>query len=57
MAAFSGGQLTNYKGTKLGFSGYFTTSPLIMTGPGSVTEADVGALNSTANGFSTYLEP
>ena len=57
VAAFSGGQLTNYKGTKLGFSGYFTTSPLIMTGPGSVTEADVGALNSTANGFSTYLEP
>jgi len=34
-----------------------TTSPLIMTGAGSVTEADVGALNSTANGFSTYLEP
>ena len=57
VAAFSGGQLTNYKGTKLGFSGYFTTSPLIMTGPGSVTEASAGALNSTANGFSTYLVP
>ena len=57
MAAFSGGQLTNYKGTKLAFSGYFTTSPLIMTGPGSVTEANAGALNSTANGFSTYLVP
>ena len=30
---------------------------LIMTGPGSVTEANAGALNSTANGFSTYLVP
>ena len=57
LAAFSGGQLTNYKGTKYGFSGYFTTSPLIMTGPGSVTEANAGPLNSTANGFSTYLVP
>ncbi len=57
VAAFSGGQLTNYKGTKLGFSGYFTTAPLIMTGPGSVTEANAGALNSTANGFNTYLVP
>ncbi len=57
MAAFSGGRLTNYKGTRYGFSGYFTTSPLIMTGAGSVTEADVGALNSTADGFSSYLEP
>ena len=57
MAAFSGGQLTNYKGTKYGFSGYFTTSPLIMTGPGSVTEANAGPLNSTANGFSTFLVP
>ena len=57
VAAFSGGQLTNYKGTKLGFSGYFTTSPLIMTGPGSVTEANAGPLNSTADGFSTFLVP
>lgn len=57
VAAFSGGQLTNYKGTKYGFSGYFTTSPLAMTGPGSVTEANAGALNSTANGFNTYLVP
>src|ERR1700729_2590353 len=57
VAAFSGGGLTNYKGTRYGFSGYFTTSPLIMTGAGSVTEADVGALNSTAGGFSTFLEP
>ena len=57
VAAFSGGQLTNYKGTKLAFSGYFTTAPLIMTGPGSVTEASVGPLNSTANGFDTFLVP
>ena len=57
VAAFSGGQLTNYKGTKLTFSGYFTTTPLIMTGPGSVTEASVGPLNSTANGFDTFLVP
>ena len=57
VAAFSGGQLTNYKGTKFGFSGYFTTSPLIMTGPGSVTEANAGPLNSTANGFDTFLVP
>ena len=57
LAAFSGGQLTNYKGTKFGFSGYFTTAPLIMTGPGSVTEADAGPLNSTANGFNTFLVP
>ena len=57
MAAFSGGQLTNYKGTKLAFSGYFTTSQLIMTGAGSVTEANAGPLNSTANGFSTFLVP
>ena len=57
VAAFSGGQLTNYKGTKYGFSGYFTTTPLIMTGPGSVTEANAGPLNSAANGFSTYLVP
>jgi hypothetical protein len=56
-AAFSGGRLTNYKGTRLRFSGYFTTSRLSMTGPGSVTEADSGPLNSTADGFSTYLEP
>jgi hypothetical protein len=57
LAAFSNGQLTNYKGTRLGFSGYFTTSPLIMTGPGSVTEAKPGPLNSAADGFSTYLQP
>jgi hypothetical protein len=57
LAAFSGGQLTNYKGSKYGFSGYFTTSRLIMTGPGSVTEANAGPLNSTANGFSTFLVP
>lgn len=57
VAAFSGGRLTNYKGTKYGFSGYFTTTPLIMTGPGSVTEANAGPLNSTADGFSTYLVP
>jgi hypothetical protein len=57
VAAFSGGQLTNYKGTKYRFSGYFTTSRLIMTGPGSVTEANSGPLNSTADGFSTYLVP
>jgi hypothetical protein len=57
VAAFSGGQLTNYKGTKLAFSGYFTTSQLIMTGAGSVTEANAGPLNSTANGFSTFLVP
>jgi hypothetical protein len=57
VAAFSGGRLTNYKGTRYGLSGYFTTSPLIMTGAGSVVEADVGALNSTADGFSIYLEP
>jgi hypothetical protein len=57
VAAFSDGRLTNYKGTRYGFSGYFTTSPLIMTGPGSVTEANAGALNSTAAGFSTFLVP
>jgi hypothetical protein len=56
-AAFSDGRLTNYKSTRYGFSGYFTTSPLIMTGPGSVTEANAGALNSTADGFSTFLVP
>jgi hypothetical protein len=56
-AAFSDGRLTNYKGTRYGFSGYFTTSPLIMTGPGSVTEANAGALNSTADGFGTFLVP
>jgi hypothetical protein len=57
VAAFSGGQLTNYKGTKYRFSGYFTTARLIMTGPGSVTEANSGPLNSAADGFSTYLVP
>jgi len=31
--------------------------PLIMTGPGSVTEADVSGLNRTGNGFTSYLEP
>ena len=56
-AAFSGGQLTNYKGTKHGISGYFTTPPLIMTGPGSVTEANAGTLSSTADGYSSYLVP
>ncbi|HZC61316.1 MAG TPA: hypothetical protein VE464_06715 [Streptosporangiaceae bacterium] len=56
-AAFSDGRLTNYEGTRYGFSGYFTTSPLIMTGPGSVTEANAGALNSTADGFSIFLVP
>jgi hypothetical protein len=57
LAVFRNGRLTNYKGTRFGFSGYFTTSPLIMTGPGSVVEADVSGLNSTANGFTTFLEP
>ncbi len=33
------------------------TASSIMTGPGSVTEANAGALNSTANGFNTYLVP
>jgi hypothetical protein len=42
---------------ELGFSGYFTTTPLIITGPGSVTEADVSRLNSTGIGFTSYLEP
>jgi len=28
-----------------------------MTGPGSVTEAKPGPLNSTADGFSTFLVP
>ena len=57
LAVFSDGRLTNYKGNHFGFSGYFTTSPLIMTGSGSVTEATVGPLNSTGNGFTTYLVP
>ncbi len=57
LAVFSNGRLTNYKGTHFGFSGYFTTSKLIMTGPGSVTEANVGPLNSAGNGFTTFLVP
>ena len=54
---FSTGRLTNYKGTRFGFSGYFSTTPLIMTGPGSVTEADVRRLSGTGNGFTSSLEP
>jgi hypothetical protein len=57
LAVFSGGRLTNYKGTHFGLTGFFTTTPLIMTGPGSVVEADVSGLNSTADGFTTFLEP
>lgn len=57
VAVFSNGALTNYKGNRFGFVGYFTTSPLIMTGAGSVLEANPGPLNATANGFTTYLEP
>jgi hypothetical protein len=57
VAVFANGRLTNYKGNRFGFAGYFTTTPLIMTGPGSVTEADVSGLNSTGNGFTSFLEP
>lgn len=57
LAVFSNGRLTNYKGTHFGLTGYFTTTPLVMTGPGSVLEADVSGLNSTADGFTTFLEP
>jgi hypothetical protein len=57
LAVFRNGRLTNYKGTHFGLTGFFTTTPLIMTGPGSVVEADVSGLNSTADGFTTFLEP
>jgi hypothetical protein len=57
LAVFSNGRLTNYKGNHFGFSGYFTTSPLIMTGAGNVLEAAPSRLNSTGNGFTTFLAP
>ncbi len=54
-AAFSNGALTNYRGARYGLTGYWVNTPLIMTGPGSVTEAQPGAIAN--NGFSTYLMP
>jgi hypothetical protein len=55
LATFSAGSLTNYNGKPLTFLGYQVSSELVMTGPGSVTEADAGPLASA--GFPTYLKP
>ena len=54
-AGFFNGALTNYLGHRYGLTGYWTNTPLIMTGPGSVTEANAGPIVS--NAFSTYLVP
>jgi hypothetical protein len=54
-AGFSNGALTNYIGHRYGLTGYWANTPLVMTGLGSVVEADAGLLVS--NAFSTYLEP
>ncbi len=54
-AGFFNGALTNYLGHRYGLTGYWANTPLVMTGPGSVVEADAGLLVS--NAFSTYLEP
>ena len=40
---------------RYGLTGYWVNTPLIMTGPGSVTEAQPGAIAN--NAFSTYLMP
>lgn len=49
------GALTNYLGHRYGLAGYWANTSLIMTGPGSVTEAAPDAIVS--NAFSTYLMP
>jgi len=53
-AKFFNGALTNYLGHRYGLTGYWTNTPLVMTGPGSVVEAHAGPIVS--NGFSTYLD-
>jgi len=54
-ATIFNGALTNYRGTRYGLTGYWVNTPLIMTGAGSVTEAQPGAIVN--NAFSTYLMP
>jgi len=54
-ARFFDGALTNYLGHRYGLAGYWTSTPLVMTGPGSVVEAHAGPIVS--DGFNTYLEP
>jgi hypothetical protein len=53
-AGFFNGALTNYLGHRYGLTGYWANTPLAMTGPGSVVEADAGPIVS--NVFTTYLE-
>jgi len=53
-AKFFDAALTNYLGHRYGLTGYWTNTPLVMTGPGSVVEAHAGPIVS--NGFSTYLD-
>ena len=54
-ATFFNGALTNYVGHRYGLTGYWANTPLVMTGPGSVVEADAGPIVN--NAFSAYLEP
>ena len=54
-AALFNGALTNYLGHRYGLAGYWANTPLVMTGPGSVVEADAGPIVN--NAFNTYLEP
>jgi hypothetical protein len=57
LAAFTGSQLITYSGHQGTLVSWWETSPVIMTGPGSVVEAAPGALDSTGANFSVYLEP
>jgi len=54
-ARFFDGALTNYLGHRHGLAGYWTNTPLVMTGAGSMVEAHAGPIAS--DGFSTYLAP
>lgn len=57
VAAFTSAGITNYLGKSFSLTGYWTTSPLAMTGAGSVVEADAGPPDVTGSSFNTYLEP
>jgi hypothetical protein len=57
LAAFTGSQLITYTGHQATLVSWWKTSPVIMTGPGSVTEAAPGALDSTGANFSVFLTP
>lgn len=55
-ARFFNAALTNYLGHRYALIGYWTNTPLVMTGSGSVVEADAGPIYYD-NAFNTFLLP